>query len=70
MNTLIEMPVENQNRIKSKAYIAWAESTQDKKAFIEMYERLSAEKYFAVQRLEAEIAQMKERIIKLQTPTK
>lgn len=49
-NILIEMPKEMQNRIKSKAHMAWAESTQDKVAFIDMFEKKESEKYFQRER--------------------
>ncbi len=74
-NILIEMPKEQQDRITSKAFMAWAESSQDRAGFIAMYEKLSAEKYFVIERAktaQAELMQemeiMREKIIKLQTP--
>lgn len=74
-NILIEMPQEHQNRIKSKARMVWAESSKDQAAFLEMYEKLSSEKYFAIERaktaqaeLVSEMEIMREKIIKLQKP--
>lgn len=80
------MPVEAQNRIKSKAHMAWGDMTRtgnetademylkSRAHFIEMYERLAGEKYFAIERankaqaeLMTEMEVMKEKIIKLQT---
>lgn len=66
-NVLKEMPVEMQNRITSKAHFEWAEGTKDKAAFIAMYEKLSAEKYFMEERMNKEMEAMKDKIIKLQT---
>lgn len=46
------MPQEMQNRIKSKAHMEYKEG---KEAFVAMYEKLSAEKYFSIER--AKLAQ-------------
>lgn len=84
-NILIEMPVEVQNRVKSKAVMAWGDMERTGKEtademyikarahFLDMYHKLSSEKYFAVERakeaqseLLKEMEVMKDKIIKLQ----
>jgi len=60
MNILKELPIEVKNRITSKAYKAWGESKQNKKAFVEMYEKLSSEAYFQRERDKAALAEYTE----------
>ena len=77
-NILIEMPIEMRNRITSKAHMEWSKMTESKeirKYFIDLYEKLCAEKYFAIERAKAsqeellkEMEKMKDKIIKLQAP--
>ncbi len=77
-NILIEMPIEMRNRITSKAHMEWSKMTESKeirKYFIDLYENLCSEKYFAVERekeknvqMAQEMEKMKEKIIKLQAP--
>lgn len=70
MSTLIEMPKEMQNRITSKAHMAWGEMphtgdetppqmlVKAKEWFIKSFEKLESEKYFQRERDKAALAAM------------